>query len=383
MNLPWHPAAEIFPMMDGSALDELAVDIAANGLRMPIVLHPDGSILDGRNRYAACVAAGVEPRFETWDGDGSAAAFVWSMNGSRRHLTVAERQIAAGRYAIELEREARERQVTNLRRGDAAPLAQIYADGETGRSSTKAGKLFGVGRGTVERAVTVLKHGTPEEIKAVKKGEAAVSAAARRIRERRKLQPAPTENVEPVDVEQPSVDAAAPSEGGSRIPLPDGMSMEDVARAALDLVREGATIDVAAGRVGANSSTLAKMMDVVLLADNESLNGNDRAVALAALTHMNAERRIAKIHEGIAPLLDRVWGKRNGKTSGDYRREGDKQRLDRFDRAFGTIIQACIAAPKIDLPYLSRERASFAAKELRGAIESVKELLRKVEGIHS
>ena len=72
---PSHPIAEVFPLMTGTPFEELVADIAGHGLREPITLHPDGSILDGRNRDRACVEANVEPRFETWDGQGSVVDF--------------------------------------------------------------------------------------------------------------------------------------------------------------------------------------------------------------------------------------------------------------------------------------------------------------------
>lgn len=56
-----HPISDIFPMMEPSELAELAADIRKNGLREPIVLHADGSILDGRNRWAACDQIGRTP----------------------------------------------------------------------------------------------------------------------------------------------------------------------------------------------------------------------------------------------------------------------------------------------------------------------------------
>ena len=43
----------------------------------------EGLILDGRNRYRACEAAGIEPRFREFDGDDPLA----SLNVHRRSLS--------------------------------------------------------------------------------------------------------------------------------------------------------------------------------------------------------------------------------------------------------------------------------------------------------
>jgi ParB-like chromosome segregation protein Spo0J len=48
--------------MKPEELRELANDIAANGLRDPVTLTPDGLLLDGRNRALACETVGLEPR---------------------------------------------------------------------------------------------------------------------------------------------------------------------------------------------------------------------------------------------------------------------------------------------------------------------------------
>ena len=67
--LPVHPAADAFPMHDEDDLNRLAVDIAQNGLKHPIVMTPDGQVLDGRNRLAACQLVRVEPEFVVCEDD--------------------------------------------------------------------------------------------------------------------------------------------------------------------------------------------------------------------------------------------------------------------------------------------------------------------------
>jgi ParB-like chromosome segregation protein Spo0J len=80
-----HPAAEAYRLLAADELQELADDIRANGLLFPIVLDAAGAIVDGRNRFAACQLAGVEPTYTVYAGD--PAAYVVSVNGHRRQLT--------------------------------------------------------------------------------------------------------------------------------------------------------------------------------------------------------------------------------------------------------------------------------------------------------
>jgi hypothetical protein len=71
--------------MAGAEFEALKSDIAANGLRQPIVVHK-GMILDGGNRYRACVDVEVEPRTVEFDGD-NIVSYVLSANLHRRHLS--------------------------------------------------------------------------------------------------------------------------------------------------------------------------------------------------------------------------------------------------------------------------------------------------------
>lgn len=93
-----HPVADLFPMLADDELAELAESIKQRGLDHPVVLDADGRILDGRNRLAACELAGVEPRFETYQGD-DAEDYALRSGITRRHLTTGARAMIAAKAA--------------------------------------------------------------------------------------------------------------------------------------------------------------------------------------------------------------------------------------------------------------------------------------------
>jgi len=90
-TLELHELCTMFPVMVGSEFRSLRDDIAANGLREQIVLLGD-KVLDGRNRYQACLEAGVEPKFRQYNGN-DPVQYVLSKNLLRRHLTAGQRSI--------------------------------------------------------------------------------------------------------------------------------------------------------------------------------------------------------------------------------------------------------------------------------------------------
>ena len=85
-----HPAADAFPMMDQNRFQDLVDDIREHGQHEPITLL-DGMILDGRNRYKACLELGINPKTKDFDGD--PWAYVWSLNGERRDLVAEQRYL--------------------------------------------------------------------------------------------------------------------------------------------------------------------------------------------------------------------------------------------------------------------------------------------------
>jgi hypothetical protein len=88
MKFELHPLSALFPRMKGKEFEALVSDIKTNGLRNPIVTF-DGMILDGGNRYEACLAAGVKPNMTEYKGD-NIVTYVMSANFHRRHLSTGQ-----------------------------------------------------------------------------------------------------------------------------------------------------------------------------------------------------------------------------------------------------------------------------------------------------
>ena len=57
--MKFHEYAGLFPLLTGEEFDALVADIEKNGLIEPVWLY-EGKILDGRNRYRACLDLGTE-----------------------------------------------------------------------------------------------------------------------------------------------------------------------------------------------------------------------------------------------------------------------------------------------------------------------------------
>lgn len=88
-TIPINPATLITPMLDKDEAEALTASVKEHGLRLPIIIR-DGMIIDGRNRYYACLAAGVTPVFEeSGEFDGvDDQTLVLILNVHRRHLSV-------------------------------------------------------------------------------------------------------------------------------------------------------------------------------------------------------------------------------------------------------------------------------------------------------
>lgn len=175
--IEFHPLANIFPLIEGEDFEKLVADVREHGLIEPIMLLGK-QILDGRNRYRACVAAKVLPEsldlvtvaqlkhFKQIVSAGAPAPteqqlldYVLSRNLHRRQLDESQRSAVAAK-------------LKGLSHGGDRSKTSIE-----GLSLERRAEMLNVGRASVERA-EIVKERSPEIFEAVERGQIAVSAAA-------------------------------------------------------------------------------------------------------------------------------------------------------------------------------------------------------------
>ena len=183
MMKEFHPLSDIFPMMSGEEFEALVEDIKRNGLLEPIWLY-EGKILDGRNRYKACLEAGVEPKFAEYKGD-SPLAFIVSKNIKRRHLTATQRAVITLKLRPELEAEARKRQLSGLKqfRSELSVGAPVPQREDAARAKERAAALVGVSPRTVQQVWTVAEK-APDLIPKLESGELSAKQAEKEVKRR-------------------------------------------------------------------------------------------------------------------------------------------------------------------------------------------------------
>lgn len=177
IELEFHEAANIFPMMGDADLKVLSEDIAANGLHEPIWIDDQSRIVDGRNRYRACVMAGIEPKLRPYRPaeHGELIAFVVSCNLHRRHLSESQRAAVGAKIAT------LNRHDFSGNRWGHNPRVDQSTDSTL--SEAEAAKMLNVGEATIRRAKRVARE-DPKAFAEIERGETKVNTAIGKLRQR-------------------------------------------------------------------------------------------------------------------------------------------------------------------------------------------------------
>src|SRR6266567_5982900 len=161
IRMDFHDVANIFPMMGDEEFTALVADVKVNGLLTPVWTY-QGKIIDGRNRYKACMQLGIEPQFREWKGDDAGLlSFILSLNLQRRHLSSSQKAILAAEIETYLATQAKK----NMSQGGKG-LEKIPSPIHAAR---QAAALVGTNAHYVTDAKRVMGQ-APEIVDAVRRG---------------------------------------------------------------------------------------------------------------------------------------------------------------------------------------------------------------------
>ena len=196
-HLEDHPIATVFPLLDEGGVESLSQSIKNQGLLEPILLY-EGKILDGRNRYRACMAAGVEVRTADFEGTATEAIeHVWAVNRERRHLTPSQaaaaevlREEMHNSYAPVRE-AAKERQREQGKRGaeggrgkTKTPTQQTGEGKERHERETNTARAKAAGTNPEYlRAMEKIRKTHPDKFDEVRTGKKKITQVLREIRQ--------------------------------------------------------------------------------------------------------------------------------------------------------------------------------------------------------
>jgi len=184
-----HPAAELFPMMGAEDLEALAESIKKYGQQMPCVKDGD-TLIDGRNRVAACALLGVEPRFveyrdvvsrrgeqrENQEAIPLPSEYIFALNFDRRQLTPDQSSMVSVKWLPIYSAEAKERQRAGLTPGNSAEkrnvssVSNVTDDKKERRTDQELAYRARVSRRKVRQAMEVAAA-SPELAEKVERGE--------------------------------------------------------------------------------------------------------------------------------------------------------------------------------------------------------------------
>ena len=194
VELTLHPLAHAIPRMSEKEFADLAGDVKANGVRLPITVM-GGRVIDGRHRLAVASALNIPVRVEQFTGtEDDARHHIVSLNLVRRHLNMAQRALIVRQIFLpEAEAEAEER-LKEAGQGhgrgqdslapDGATLsgpAPTGASSDTGKKATEVAAERSMGLASarsIERMAPV--DDAPETQERIRSGEIKSTAEARR-----------------------------------------------------------------------------------------------------------------------------------------------------------------------------------------------------------
>jgi len=173
----------IFPAAKAEDYNRLRDDIRDNGYdsKQPIIIY-EGQVLDGWNRWTACIELKINPPTRQFDGDESEAIGLVMRTNKRRNLNSGQWATIAVEADDIIKAIAQDGKARQIRK-PLDSVTQKFAPQTKDQRSTshKAAEIFNTNRTYVSQAAKI-KQAAPEVFEKVKAGKMTMQDAARAVR---------------------------------------------------------------------------------------------------------------------------------------------------------------------------------------------------------
>lgn len=359
-ELETHPLANVLPLLEGAAF-EAFVESMRGGQNVPIILY-EGKILDGRNRYRACIELGFTPKTVNLSADVDPLDIV-TADITRRHLTVNQKAFAMAQFAT-FKRGVNQHRVVDAHAVRIHNLSNKI--NEPAFTEEECARLAGCkGRRLITYAKYVLENGTTEEKELIRKGRALIKTIEQQIKERLAL--ANKVHLIQTIATPPTKTPASPFN------VPEGKSATEwIAEGASLEKTEGCTEAAAAKRIGLPNDQYRQARDILLLHERPELTPSDQKAAQESIRLFEKEHRLSDAYSLVQPIIEKLFGDRE---RGEDRATAPDRRLEEFRRKLGILASTCTASREMKIPYLSEEEVHDAIDELKAASGAMRAIL--------
>ena len=173
----------IFPAAKAEDYNRLKDDIRDNGYdsKQPVIIY-EGQVLDGWNRWTACVELKINPPTRLFDGNESEAIGLVMRTNKRRNLNSGQWATIAVEADDIIKAIAQDGKARQIRKPSDSVTQEFALQTKDQRTTShKAAELFNTNRTYVNQAAKI-KQAAPEVFERVKAGKMTMQDAARAVR---------------------------------------------------------------------------------------------------------------------------------------------------------------------------------------------------------
>lgn len=184
MNYERHFLSACWPDITGEEYEHLKDSISVSGLRESITLY-EGQILDGWNRYRACIDTAMSMQLVDFDGTPEEAEQFVRDKHNRRSLTLTQRMACEAKMSTWPGRGG-----DRFTKNQSAPGALCSASSAVSpQNRTELAKKTGGSVRTAQQVINVVKSGNEEAINAMVQGKLSAKAADAKVKGKDKIAP--------------------------------------------------------------------------------------------------------------------------------------------------------------------------------------------------